>query len=127
MGKIWTYESLGAASSNELEQLLRTCQPPDMEQLNGFVYNGWNHEWIGKLSGEKFQKGFCKKDGKVMGFNQMCEQDGKKYMGDWVTRKKKDGTPIQLAFSDLQQLKLNQKKNYMNLINKLGILIMMYL
>ena len=61
--QIWTYESLAQASSQELENILRTGTAPDLEQLNGYIYCGWNHEWIGNLSGKKFKKGFMKKDG----------------------------------------------------------------
>ncbi|MGE5811775.1 MAG: hypothetical protein ACM339_09750, partial [Ignavibacteria bacterium] len=70
MPKIWTYETLAQASGTELENILLTGTPPDIEQLNGYIYCGWNHEWIGNLSGKKFKKGFMKKDGKNFGFNE---------------------------------------------------------
>ncbi len=95
--KIWTYETLAQTSRANLENVLRTGTAPDLEQLNGYIYCGWNHEWIGKLSGEKFKKGFLKKDGTVFGYNEMCEQDGDKYKGKWIVRTI-EGKPIQLAF-----------------------------
>jgi len=98
MGKIWTYESLGLESKASLENVLRTGVPPNLEDLNGYIYCGENHEWIGKVSGEKFKKGYTKKDGVNMGYNEMCTQDGKKWTGDWPIRRKADGKPIQLAF-----------------------------
>lgn len=98
MATPWTYETLAQADRATLEDILRRGTPPDLEALNGYIYCGWNHEWIGKLSGEKFKKGFLKKaDGKVYGYNEMCEQDGKKYNGDWKVRMHNDH-PIQLAF-----------------------------
>ena len=93
----WTYETLAQADGATLEHILRTGSPPNLEELNGYVYCGWNHEWIGKLSGEKFRKGFLKKEGKLFGFNEMCLQDGKGYQGDWKVRTS-GGKPIQLAF-----------------------------
>jgi hypothetical protein len=96
-GTIWTYESLAQADRKTLENVLLTGKPPDLEAVNGYLYCGWNHEWIGKLSGEKFMKGFCKKEGKNMGFNQICYQDNNKYNGEWKVRLR-DARPIQLAF-----------------------------
>ena len=56
--KIYTYETLAQCTKEELENILLTGKPPDLEQLNGYIYCGWNHEWIGNLSGKKFKKGF---------------------------------------------------------------------
>lgn len=96
-GKIWTYETLAQADRPTLENILISGTPPDIEELNGYIYCGWNHEWIGKLSGEKFKKGFWKKDGKNMGYNEMCHQDGNKYNGEWKVRMRNE-RPIQLAY-----------------------------
>ena len=41
--KIWTYETLAKVSRDELEKILLTGTPPDIEQLNGYIYCGWNH------------------------------------------------------------------------------------
>jgi len=94
MANIWTYESLAQVDRNTLENVLLKGTPPDLEALNGYIYCGWNHEFIGKLSGEKFKKGFTKKDGKNMGFNQMCKQDGQKWNGGWPPRNWPSGKPI---------------------------------
>ena len=54
---VWTYESLAATDRKTLENLLRTGTPPDPEELEGWIYCGWNHEWLPqRLSGEKFKK-----------------------------------------------------------------------
>ena len=54
----WTFETLAQCDKATLENILLTGTPPDVEQLNGYIYCGWNHEPVGKLSGEKFKKGF---------------------------------------------------------------------
>jgi hypothetical protein len=93
----WTYETLAQADRATLENVLLTGTPPDPEQLNGYIYCGWNHEWIGKLSGEKFKKGFHKRNGKNYGYNEMCYQDGDKFRGAWKVRMI-NGRPIQLGY-----------------------------
>ena len=96
--KIWTYETLAQASREELEKILLTGTPPDIEQLNGYIYCGWNHEWIGNLSGKKFKKGFMKKNGKNFGFNELVIQDGKEYLGEWKQQITNSGKPEQLGY-----------------------------
>ena len=83
MATKWTYETLAQADKATLENLLLTGTPPDIEQLNGYIYCGWNHEPVGKISGEKFKKGFYKRDGGNYGYNETVIQDHKKYLGDW--------------------------------------------
>lgn len=84
MEKIWTYETLAQADKQTLENILLHGSPPDPEQLNGFIYCGWNHELFGRLlSGEKFKKGFYKKDGMNNGYNETVIQDHQKYLGQW--------------------------------------------
>ena len=84
MSEKWTYETLAQADKATLENILLTCKPPDIEQLNGYIYCGWNHELFGRLlSGEKFKKGFYKKDGMNCGYNETVIQDHKKYLGQW--------------------------------------------
>ena len=96
--KIWTYETLAQASSEELENILLTCKAPDLEELNGYIYCGWNHEWIGNLSGKKFKKGFMKKDGGNFGYNEIVIQDNKDYLGEWNQNINSDGKPTQLGY-----------------------------
>lgn len=99
MPKIWTYETLAQASREEMENILLTGTAPDIEQLNGYIYCGWNHEWIGTLSGKKFKKGFMKKNGSNMGYNEIVIQDGKEYLGEWKQRiNKNTGKPTQLGY-----------------------------
>ncbi|MGA9121081.1 MAG: hypothetical protein WB699_17080 [Bacteroidota bacterium] len=96
--QIWTYESLAKASSEELENILRTGTAPDLEQLNGYIYCGWNHEWIGNLSGKKFKKGFKKKDGSNFGYNETVIQDKDGFRGEWKQNVPAGGTPTQLGY-----------------------------
>jgi hypothetical protein len=93
----WTFDSLAAADRGELEQVFTTGTAPDPEQLNGWIYCGWNHEWVGRLSGEKFKKGFRKKDGRNLGYNELVHQDRQGYGGEWKV-KMKDGRPRQVGY-----------------------------
>lgn len=93
----WTYETLAAQDRRVLEQVLLDGTPPDPEQLNGYIYCGWNHEWVGNLSGRKFKKGFWKKDGQNYGYNEIVRQDGQQPVGEWNV-KLLNGRPIQLGY-----------------------------
>ncbi len=95
---IWTYDTLAQASSLELENILLTGTPPDLEELNGYIYCGWNHEWIGNLSGKKFKKGFMKKDGKNFGYNETVIQDRNGFKGEWKQHINSNGKPDQLGY-----------------------------
>ena len=95
---VWTYETLAQANKAELENILLTGKPPNLEELNGFIYCGWNHEWIGYLSGKKFKKGFMKKDGGNFGYNETVIQDHKGYLGEWNQNIGSDGKPQQLGY-----------------------------
>jgi hypothetical protein len=93
----WTYETLAAADRKTLEEVLLGGQPPDFDQLEGFIYCGWNHEWVGRLSGEKFKKGFRRKGDRTLGYNEVVRQDRKGFRGEWEV-KLKNGRPIQLGY-----------------------------
>ena len=117
--KIWTYDTLAQAKPAELEHILRTGTAPDLEELNGYIYCGWNHEWIGNLSGKKFKKGFMKKDGKNFGYNEVVIQDSNGYKGAWNQKLESNGKPPQLGYfrtslvKDEPPAKLNSR--YINL------------
>jgi hypothetical protein len=85
----WTYETLAACSKKELEEILLAGEAPDPAQLEGFEYCGWNHEWVGTLSGRKFKKGFRARDGRRFGFNEIVEQTGAAPTGEWKVQVKK--------------------------------------
>jgi hypothetical protein len=93
----WSFESLGQADRTTLETVLRTGAAPDLEQLEGYSYCGWNHEWISKLSGQKFKKGFRARDGQRFGYNELVHQDGKGPAGAWEV-KMRDGRPRQVGY-----------------------------
>lgn len=95
--KIWTYETLAQADAATYESILKNGTPPDLEQLYGYIYCGWNHEWIGHVSGKKFKKAFYKKDGQNIGFNEIVIQDYKTYLGDWKVMLI-NNRPIQLGY-----------------------------
>ena len=93
----WTFESLAAADRDKLEEVVREAAPPDYDQLEGQIYCGWNHEWVGRLSGEKFKKGFRRKDGRTLGYNEICRQDRQGYRGEWEV-KLRNGRPVQVGY-----------------------------
>jgi hypothetical protein len=93
----WTFDSLAEASRAQLEQVLLTGTAPDPDELEGYIYCGWNHEWVGRLSGEKFKKGFRRRDGRPFGYNEIVQQDRQGHRGEWRV-KMKDGRPRQLGF-----------------------------
>ena len=83
MTKQWTFEKLAAANKPSLEKLMRESGSPDIDKLAGLVYCGWNHDAIGKLTGEKFKKGFYKKGSICYGYNETVAQDKRGYTGSW--------------------------------------------
>ena len=93
----WTFDTLAEADRPTLENVLRTGTAPDPEQLNGYIYCGWNHEWVGRLSGEKFKKGFAKRDGANFGYNEIVRQDRQGHRGEWNV-KLRNGRPIQVGY-----------------------------
>jgi hypothetical protein len=96
--KPWTYTSIAKCDKDELESILKNSPPPDFDQMEGYIYCGWNHEkGASLLSGEKFKKGFHKKAGKRYGFNEAVIQDFKGPLGEWETRQH-DGKNVQLGF-----------------------------
>jgi hypothetical protein len=93
----WTYETLAACDRKQLEEIMLTGTAPDPEELEGYIYCGWNHEWVGTLSGRKFKKGFRKREGKPFGFNEICDQTGAAPTGEWKVAMH-DGRPRQVGF-----------------------------
>lgn len=77
----WTFETLAVADRAKLEDVLLTGTAPDPEQLHGWSYCGWNHELLGKLTGEKFKKGFRKEGERDFGYNELVHRDDQGYRG----------------------------------------------
>jgi hypothetical protein len=71
--------------------------PPDFDQLEGFTYRGWNHEWIARFTGEKFKKGFRTRDGRPFGYNEVVRQDRQRYRGEWEVKLRR-GRPVQIGY-----------------------------
>lgn len=93
----WTFETLAQADRKTLEDVLLTAQAPDLAQLAGRLYDGYNHDRPGQLVGEKFRKAFYEHEQALYGFNQVVCQDGQHYRGLWQPRLK-EGNPVQLGF-----------------------------
>lgn len=122
MPDTWTFETLAQAGSGDLEQVLRDGTAPDPEELEGWIYRGWNREPVSKLSGQKFKKGFRRRDGQAFGYNELVVQDGRGPHGEWKSRLK-DGRPRQFGYfrvSPVQQLppdKLNARHRHLVLFD----------
>jgi hypothetical protein len=99
----WTFETLAASDRTTLEEVLRSGQAPDYEQLEGYAYRGWNHERIAKLSGEKFRKVFRRIDGRPFGYNEVVRQDHRGYRGEWEL-KLEDGRPIRIGYYSVSRV-----------------------
>ncbi len=93
----WTFELLAQADRKTLEDVLLAAPAPDPAQLNGRVYDGYNHEWLPQLLAGKFRKAFYQQEQALYGFNQVVLQDRQHYRGEWRTQMK-DGKPAQLGF-----------------------------
>jgi len=93
----WTFELLAQADRKTLENVLLAAHAPDTAQLNGYVYDGYNHDRLGQLAAQKFRKAFYQQEQALYGFNQMVIQDGQHYKGEWRVRMK-HGTPALQGF-----------------------------
>ena len=92
-----TFELLAQADRKTLEDVLLAAQAPDPAQLNGYVYDGYNHDRFGQLIALKFRKVFYQQEHLLYGFNQMVMQDGQHYTGEWRVRMK-HGKPALQGF-----------------------------
>jgi hypothetical protein len=88
---------LALADRKTLENVLLAAHAPDPAQLNGYVYDGYNHDGLAHLAAEKFRKAFYQQEHALYGFNQMVLQDRQHYRGQWRTRMK-DGKPALQGF-----------------------------
>ena len=82
----WTYELLALADRKTLEGVLLAATAPDPVQLNGYVYDGYNHDGLAHLAREKFRKAFYQQEHTLYGFNQVVLQDGQHERGEWCVR-----------------------------------------
>jgi hypothetical protein len=96
-GKTWTFEALAQASRATLEEVLLNSKAPDPNRLAGYVYDGYNHDWLGQLPGKKFRKVFLAKDDRFCGLNQVVQQDGNGFTGQWRIRVDND-RPVELGY-----------------------------
>ena len=93
----WTFELLAQADRKTLEAVLLAAHAPDPAELNGRVYDGYNHDGLAHLLSEKFRKAFYQQEQALYGFNQVVRQDRQHEQGVWQPRLK-EGKPEQLGF-----------------------------
>jgi hypothetical protein len=86
----WTFETLATAGRDKLEETLRTSRAPDYGGLEGRLYRGMNLGFVGRLAGEKFKKGFARREARPLGYNELCRQDRKGPDGDWQVKPGRD-------------------------------------
>ena len=91
----WTFETLAKADRKTLEEVLLAAQAPDPAQLDGCVYDGYNHDGLAHLAVEKFRKAFYRQDHLLYGYNQMVIQDRRHYTGEWRVRMKQGKPALQ--------------------------------
>lgn len=96
----WTFDSLAPVDRPILEAVMLSSPAPDFTETEGYIYCGWNHEWVSVLSGRKFKKGFRRRDDHDgwFGYNHVVVQDDKGYEGEWELRLGDDGRPKPLGF-----------------------------
>jgi hypothetical protein len=93
----WTFEQLARADRKTLEAVLLASHAPDPAQLDGCVYDGYNHDGLGQLVAQKFRKAFYRQEHLLYGYNQMVIQDRQHYSGEWRVRMK-HGQPALQGF-----------------------------
>jgi hypothetical protein len=107
----WTFETLAQTDGATLEKVLRAATAPDLNELVGYTYCGWNHDLLGRLAGEKFKKGFYREDGAVFGYNDFVLQDRNGYRGEWQVRTK-NGEPVRQGYFRVSPVKDNPPRSF---------------
>lgn len=80
--RYFTFPRLAQMSLSELKEVFDNGETPDVNELQGWEFRGWNVGKITRLLGfQKFRKGFLPSDGglhprQCMGYNVIVEQNG---------------------------------------------------
>ncbi len=116
-GKRYTYETLALATNAELEEVMRKGIKPDMKELVGWEFKGFNSLKLTKILGfQKFKKGFYQKnvdqpieDG-IDGYNVKVEQNN---LGEeWIDVMTKKGESFKHGWFDVYPVDLKEPDNY---------------
>ncbi len=114
----YTFEELTKLSDAKLEEIFKQGKTPDIKNLLGYEFRGFNTPAITKLIGiQKFKKGFYTKDGKPSGYNIPVKQNGRN--GPWIC-KPDDDNPKRFGFYSLNEpgsIPLNDKEPQALLLN----------
>jgi hypothetical protein len=98
------YTALCSASSSDLEVVMRSGTPPDIDALAGYEYRGWNNEFFASWAGIlRFKKGFFRDPragGRVRGYNKPIVQGGG-LVEPW-TEKGRDGRAKPFGFYEVE-------------------------
>lgn len=114
----YTFEQLARLSAGKLQEIFEQGETPDIKNLLGYEFRGFNIPIIAKIMGiQKFKKGFFTKDEKPFGYNIPVEQNGLK--GEWVG-KPSDNAPKRFGYFSLNPpntTTLNSKEPQALLLN----------
>lgn len=107
-----TLQDIAETPTAELEGLMWKGTTPDVENLVGWEFKGYNHpEFIEYLGFRKFVKGFFRPADapeKVMGFNADVFQNG--LYGKWLA-KPADASPKRYGFYDVYPVVATERDN----------------
>ena len=114
-GQRYDFVALALAANDELEHVMRCGVAPDLTQLDGWEFRGWNtFDLTGVLGLRKFKKGFYQQDpvadpqAGINGYNVQTVDNG---LGeDWFD-KIKDGNSIKHARYDCHRVDLSDTDN----------------
>ena len=104
MTQQWTFDALALSDKATLERIMVEAAAPDIEKLDGLSYCGWNHDAIGKITGEKFKKGFSTRNGVMYGYNETVAQDKDGHTGSWRS-KSLQAKPLRMGFFKVSYVK----------------------
>ena len=97
----YTFEELTRLSNARLEELFKNGEKPDIKNLLGYEFRGFNTPAFTKLIGiQKFKKGFYTKEGKPFGYNIPVKQNGR--LSPWIC-KPGDDDPKRFGFFSLNE------------------------
>ncbi len=95
-------EDLARLSARELGRVFHDGTLPDVQELLGWEYRGYNQPFITQVLGfRKFKKGFYERDGACWGYNVPVVQNGLE--GAWKCRPS-DDAPKRFGFYSVRSL-----------------------
>lgn len=115
-GERWDFTALALARDEDLEIVMRMGAMPDLADLSGWEFRGYNTADFTALAGiRKFKKGFYRADPSrphsegIQGYNVNVVQG---QLGDpWIDRTTKDGQPSRMGWYEVNRVRLSDTDN----------------